>query len=460
MPATISNRMLTLSNTQAKKLAGNWLTFGGNTFRFKDYDPDYPGQPPWRSGAEGKAYPLIGPDNMVDAYMKFFTRPTSRRLSRTAWLIGQQMHTWLPNLAAAPLLWIDTRNTLRPPGLNFDFAGYLAQAVPGETWLELKNRITDGKATLCEEIRWRCVGDLLLATAVLEQAELIHGDLSPNNIVIDLAAPPRRPAAYFIDFDAFVSEALGADRQIVLIDGGTYGTEGYCPADLGKRASTGDGSVAPYSDRHARDMLLLELLLMDRGFSSDDPPSIWDQDRLHRCYGALRARGDPTRSRILKHLEPEKVFSLTELQRPASKELAAVLGLSLPPRPKLRPAASLVRSVVPSLSYLPTAFGNSLQQAAINQFKLTTGRSPGTGPKYPTVKPAPSQQASVGTGQALNPADAMIKVAVLSSQQAKHNAMRPDWKDVAWMTIISLIVLLIEYLLFFTQLLISPSTPY
>ena len=36
---------------------------------------------------------------------KFFTQPTQKRLNRTAWLIGQRICTWLPNLAAVPLLW-------------------------------------------------------------------------------------------------------------------------------------------------------------------------------------------------------------------------------------------------------------------------------------------------------------------------------------------------------------------
>ena len=68
--------ILVLSNTQAKALAGSLLAIGGDVFRLKDYDPAYPGQPPWRSGAEGKAYPLLGRDGAVAAYLKFFTRPT------------------------------------------------------------------------------------------------------------------------------------------------------------------------------------------------------------------------------------------------------------------------------------------------------------------------------------------------------------------------------------------------
>ena len=165
-----STEILVLSNIQAKALAGSLLAIGEDLFRLKDYDPAYPGQPPWRSGAEGKAYPLLARDGTVAAYLKFFTRPTQKRLNRTAWLIGQQMHTWLPGLSAAPLLWVNTRLSPRSAEIDFDFAGYLAQAVPGETWLELKHHIVEAGVSLPADVRWRCVEDLVLATAVLERA--------------------------------------------------------------------------------------------------------------------------------------------------------------------------------------------------------------------------------------------------------------------------------------------------
>ena len=116
----------------------------GDLLSSTDYDPGHPGQPPWRSGAEGKAYPLLGSDGSMAAYLKFFTHPTQKRLDRTAWLIGQQMHTWLPNLAAAPVLWTDTRHGLHGAKIDFQFAAYLAKAVPGETWLERKSGIAGG----------------------------------------------------------------------------------------------------------------------------------------------------------------------------------------------------------------------------------------------------------------------------------------------------------------------------
>jgi hypothetical protein len=130
-----------LTNTRAKALAGRSVIISGTLYHFKNYDADHPGQPPWRSGAEGKAYPLLGGDRAIAAYLKFFTQPTKKRLNRTAWLIGQQIHNWMPNLAAAPLLWTDNGQSATDGNSDLYLSGYLAKAVPGETWLELKSGI-------------------------------------------------------------------------------------------------------------------------------------------------------------------------------------------------------------------------------------------------------------------------------------------------------------------------------
>jgi serine/threonine protein kinase len=343
MFADSESNLLALTNTRAKALAGRSVTIGGATYRFKSYDLNRPGQPPWRSGAEGKAYPLLGDNHAIAAYLKFFTQPTAKRLKRTAWLIGQQMHTWMPHLAAAPILWTDTRYAARDGKADFNFAAYLAQAVPGETWLELKSGIASGGVRFTDELRWRCVKELLLSLAVLEQAELIHGDLSPNNVVIDLAAQAADPVLYLIDFDAFVAAAAGENWAVTLAEGGTYGTDGYCPPELAAGAADGDGAAAPFSDRYGRDMLLLEFLLMGQGLPADNPLAYWDRGQLRQYFAAWRARSDPQCVRALCHLDPATVFRPDESQRPASVDLANGLGLSLPQRRVLRRALELPR---------------------------------------------------------------------------------------------------------------------
>jgi len=354
MPVHANTNILTLSNTQAKELAGRVVTIGGATGYFKCYDSAQPGQPPWRSGAEGKAYPLLDQDGSVAAYLKFFTHPTQKRLDRTAWLIGQKMHAWLPNLAAAPLLWTDTRDGLHGAKIDFQFTAYLSTAVPGETWLEQKNDIAGGGTLFPEDLRWRCVKDLLLALAALEQAELVHGDLSPNNVILDLDAQQDAPMLYLIDFDAFFATAAGANRAVTVAEGGTYGTEGYCPPDLAAAASAGDGSATPYSDRYGRDMLLLEFLLMGRSMPADDPLAYWNREQLQRQFTAWQARSDRKWVQTLCHLDPITVFKLSEPERPTSVDLAVGLGLSLPERRVLHRVTELPRPTPAFLGDRPT----------------------------------------------------------------------------------------------------------
>jgi hypothetical protein len=349
-----SPEILTLSNTQAKALAGRYVGIGGTTYYFQGYDKRQPGQPPWRSGAEGKAYPLLDINGTPAAYLKFFTHPTQKRLDRTAWLIGQQMHNWLPHLAAAPVLWTDTRQGLRGAKIDFEFAAYLAKAVPGQTWLELKGCIASGATQFPDAFRWRCAKDLLLALAALERAGLVHGDLSPNNVVVDLEARPNEPALYLIDFDAFFAPAAGENASVTVEEGGTYGTDGYCPPNLAEMANRGDVSAAPYSDRFGRDMLLLEFLLMKRNLPADDPLAQWNRQQLERRFAVWQACGDPQATDALRHLDLAAVFTLNEDQRPTSVELAAGLGQPPPERRFLRRVTDLPQPTPANLGRPPT----------------------------------------------------------------------------------------------------------
>ena len=188
----------------------------------------------------------------------------------------------------------------------------------------------------------------MLATAVLERADIVHGDLSPNNIVIDPAAPAGDPALCLIDFDAFVAPAAGPDRAVDLAAGGTYGTEGYCPPDLGARAAAGDGSgralFRPLRARRADPGIAADgsRLLAGRSAGDLEPRtarSAYAQWRASCGKGGQSpfARTAPAKGDCppfpLAHLDLPEVFSLSEAQRPSSMRLAAGLGLELPEAP-------------------------------------------------------------------------------------------------------------------------------
>ena len=396
--AVTSSNILTLSNLQAKELAGRSFQIQGQRYQFRPYDPGQPGQTPWRTGAEGKAYPLLDSNGRPAAYLKFFTQATAKRLQRTHWLIAQRMYLWAEQLQAAPSLWVDSRQHSRPAAVGFDFTGCLARAVPGMTWLEVKYRIQEKDFRPDDEFRWRCFCDLVLSVALLERAGILHGDLSPNNIIVDPNAPRGQPALYLIDFDAFVAPAAGAVGQVTLGEGGTYGTEGYCPPDLTERANRGDDSVLPYSDRFGRDMLALELLCLGPDHSPDEPPVKWDKAVLRRRWEALTARLAGTRVAALQPLQPPHVFTVAERQRTPAAQLVAALGLTLPaprspppqptpapispqPRPAVRPPPRQRRS---RRTVVWSVTGILLLLAAV----MTLVNWRGEGPE-PSPKPAP-----------------------------------------------------------------------
>src|SRR5690606_24426317 len=178
--------------------------------------------------------------------------------------------------------------------------------------------------------RRRCAESLVRSLVVLERKWLVHGDLSRNNVIIDVNAPAGAPVLYLIDFDAFYAPAAGPLAKLSVGEGGTFGTAGYCPPELERRATTNVAAAAPYSDRYARDMLLLELLCFERDCDEEAPPSTWPFDKIRT---RLQACGMDS---ALPHLADESVFQLAEAERPSAHDIAQSLQLPVPPPVKHR----------------------------------------------------------------------------------------------------------------------------
>jgi hypothetical protein len=365
------NTILVLSNLQLQALAGKKWNVANQLLCFNPQNPSERGTRPFRIGGEGIAYPLRDSTGRVAAYFKCFNSRscTPLRFTRTQWLIQQRLHSWHTGLAAAPRQWVDTRETGRAMDTDFDFTGYLATAAPGQTWEEVKLNAE----RLPEGLRWRLALELIQAVAVLERQGFVHGDLSPGNILVHTAAKPGEQALHIIDFDAFALPYQDHPPPLCKADGGTYGTPGYCPRDLTQRDAQDDDSVAPYSDRSARDMLLLELLLAHPELSPEQPPAQWDRERLKRRFRALSSKGDNGRSAAIFHLDPGIVFGLSESERPDSRLLAKHLNL---PLPRLHPLVAQ-EPIIPAVSPSP-------------QMIYPLGPIPGYRPQQRTVKGQPA----------------------------------------------------------------------
>lgn len=338
-----------LTQVEARKLAGRRWVIDGETYRFANYDPSEPGYPPWKSGAEGLAYPLLGSRGKIVAYVKSFEemKVGLTRVRRTEWLIGQHLHKVAPELQAAPCRWLDTTHVGRPDQVNFDFACSFSSAVAGQTWLETRVDVADGIVQLDAEFRERCATNLLNALAHLERCQIVHGDLSPNNVIVNINAPQNEPALWLIDFDGFSAPGAGSElNRLTTGEGGTVGTRGYCPPELYQKHTAGDRSIAPFSDRFGRDMLLLELLCFDECCDYEQPVCDWSADQVQsRLQKSLLAGRLP-------HLFGPAVFSLEEARRPSSEQLiqavqptssgvANVSAASPPIAPVSKPALSV-----------------------------------------------------------------------------------------------------------------------
>lgn len=313
-----------VSQGELRELAGKMWRIDGGVLRFAEYQP---GTPPWQTGTEGIAYPLHSGNGIPQAYVKFFNelRITPKRTDRSKWLIQQELGKWVPELGGAPRYWVDTVTNGQPDGIGFHFACSLANAVPGVTWLEMKA----AGDHLGAEFRRECVMNLIRGLVHLEQRDIVHGDLSPNNVIVNIGAAPGEPTLYIIDFDGFVAPAAGQDLyRLSATEGGTWGTKGYCPPDLERKASNGDLSIAPYSDRYARDMLLLELLCYDESCDFEKPVCEWPVQQVRQ-----RLERSPVPDEFAYLRRPD-IFTMPEKQRPSSERLAKALAIAYPPQVK------------------------------------------------------------------------------------------------------------------------------
>lgn len=318
-----------LSNAQCRELSGSYWKVNSAAYQFSPMAGV--GSPSWRKGAEGIAFPLVDQrTGQVTAWLKMFKSSIDTRRQRVEWLIRQKLGQKSLHLTAVPSCWIDTRDSARPEGINFDFCGSLSQAVPGKSWSEWKTLMHDDGQRLDDRLRLRAAFDLLHVTAELERNSCCHGDLSPGNTVVDLQADPNEPVLRPCDFDAFVAlNASGrAIQSLGTAAGGTCGTPGYSPPALQQNCLQGR-NVIPESDRYGRDILLLELLGFGPKNDPDLSPVYWskpDLNRLWKCCQARLSCSDHRAAAVLrKYLAQGDLLTRTDQQRlPSTQLLKAV----------------------------------------------------------------------------------------------------------------------------------------
>ena len=321
--------IIDINNHSLGQLAGKRWRHAPHWYTFEEKIGN---SPPYSLGTEAAAFPLTRDDGQR-FYAKFFRRvkKPGLRLRRIQWLIDQNIFQWGPALSAAPQLWLDSRDIGRPEDVDFDITACLSREAPGDPWSNAKDKIRKHNWTSANR-NWRHTAaiELLRALAVLENRGITHGDLSENNILINPHGSGA-PLVSIIDFDSFVA-ANRPDLRLSVADGGTCGTNGYCPPNLIERKSTDDDSATPYSDRYGRDMLLLELLCFSDGFmplgnaTSPPAPQHWSNEQWAAARKILAATAAicPPELRIAAHyLARTDLLAIDEPIRCSTAQLIA-----------------------------------------------------------------------------------------------------------------------------------------
>lgn len=311
---------------------------------------------PYPSGIEAYAYRVIDQNGAL-AFLKLYKNDLkNKRLRRLEWLISQKLWNWDESFRGAPREWVSTQQYGRPHDIDRDFGGVWLTAVPGSTWHHWKSELESSKVQWADHIRTSLARQLIRSLAVLERVGITHGDISDKNVLIDVDGDNAK--LYLIDFDGFVLrsvEKCGLLRRwcvlfmrqlfnapmlfqeevptlaseycrLTVEENGTIGTRNYAPPELMKAFDERRyRDLAPTTDSHARDVLLVELLCWGKQDCIDESPLDWEHETRKTAAGILRTSSVP-----LSHLVQNDLLELAPKTRPTSLELTAQVGISLP----------------------------------------------------------------------------------------------------------------------------------
>jgi len=188
-------------------LANDLALLYGATFQMRNLDgrgsaisfrilPQPQGWP--RAGMEG--YVMLGEcqhpsRGTVPSILKLFRADLPARQRRSSFLVQLGLakeHDWL--FSGVPYA---TINRLELQGLTLN--GHIARQIVGEDLYRLREvsawNVDPGTRKLL-------AGHLCCAVHVLEQMKVVHGDISPRNVIIG-KGPDEKPVAVLCDFDGF-----------------------------------------------------------------------------------------------------------------------------------------------------------------------------------------------------------------------------------------------------------------
>lgn len=252
--------------TDLQKLYGHKFSFGGHTFEI---------QPkavfPARSGLEAYGIKLLhtppagsttSATGTLHSFLKIFRQDIPERRDRTTFLIGLGLTKGHWAFQCVPYAWFPGTeiNGVQVVGHLTKFLG-MQFGGPAQDFSELKEKWDIFTA----DDRRAFASHLASAVDALENIGVVHGDLSPGNIMIG-PGPNGRLACCLCDFDGFIhSKVQKLPRKFDRQDVRPLGTPGYQYPELMARISADtnntDDRVFAETDRFSLAAIICELMV-------------------------------------------------------------------------------------------------------------------------------------------------------------------------------------------------------
>lgn len=224
------------------------------------------------------SHPVHGP---IPSIMKCFDHHLQQRSSRQEYLVRlglAGMHDWL--YEGVPYLWMN-REVCGVPVYGH-VAKHVGNALQGDDFRIIRDREDYDDYT--EDNRLEMAAQLCVAVAGLERIGIVHGDLSPANIVVGRDAHGARCS--IIDYDGFYSDSVPMlPRMYEDIAVRPLGSPGYQHPSLMRRMALDkdntDQGLRVENDRFSLAVLCFELITWNSGvFESLETMELLDLEQL------------------------------------------------------------------------------------------------------------------------------------------------------------------------------------
>lgn len=262
---------MSITASDIKKLAGKSFTLpnmAGGSARFDFPSPFPPGWP--KVGLEAYVVPVTctrADGTTISAVLKNFKEKIPVRPSRTSFLVQSGLakdHAFL--FQGVPFAWVDGVIVEGVP-----ITGHVTKFVGDEYGggaEDLRIVRQNDKMPADFEQRKELASNLASAIEILEAKSIVHGDISPGNVMLAPSEDQTGQACNLIDFDGFFHSSL---PKIPLKHNGAnirpIGSAGYQYPELMQRARADttftDDNVFVATDRFAMAVMCLELAIWD-----------------------------------------------------------------------------------------------------------------------------------------------------------------------------------------------------